>query len=242
MHAIKLLWFSLIIQHRQGISLFSLGPTIVALAVIPEFAQHVVEIGIGMFNSLEAATSLKNDQFRWFFGYLKIFGFVLAILASARFWWCRANGGRWYDVLSVNWKIFFIGIVSFVLIGTVSLPFEHLMSRSLFATVNVILSVASLPLIFVMLGGLFGDSSAGIAHILRRSWPYVILLAPLLFIGFAPWQWLHGMNHQWALGAHTATVWALMAFDSLVVGLMASLLGSGIAVSYIAFRNSGIKG
>jgi hypothetical protein len=242
MHAIKLLWFSLIIQHRQGISLFSLGPAIAALAVIPEFAQHVVEIGIGMFTSHEAATSLKNDEVRWLFGYLKIFGFVLAILASARFWWYRANGGIWYDVLSVNWKMFFIGITSFVLIGIASSPFEHHIPRALFATVNIILSIASLPFIFVMLAGLFGDSSTGIAHILRRSWPYVILLVPLLLIGFAPWQWLHGMNHQWALGADTATVWALMAFDSLVVGLMASLLGSGIAVSYMAFRMSGSKG
>jgi hypothetical protein len=195
-----------------------------------------------MFASHEAAASLKNDQVRWVFGYLKIFGFVLAILASARFWWCRANGGIWHDVLSVNWKMFFIGIVGFVLIGVSSLPFENLMPRALFAITNVIISIASLPFIFVMLAGLFGDSSAGIAHILRKSWPCIILLALLLFIGFAPWQWLHGMNHQWAIGSHSAVVWTLMIFDSLVVGLMASLLGSGIAVSYMAFRMSGPKG
>ena len=82
----------------RSVSLFWIGPAVVALVVVPEFAQHVAEIHIGMFDSAAAAKLAGNDPLRWAFGYAKIAGLVLTFIASARFWWCRAYGGRWYDI------------------------------------------------------------------------------------------------------------------------------------------------
>ena len=81
-----------------------LAPAVLALVVIPEFAQHVVEIRIGMFESAEAARSLQNEPTRWAFGYIKIAGLVLTFLAAARFWWTREHGGRWWDVRDLAWS------------------------------------------------------------------------------------------------------------------------------------------
>ena len=61
MGAIKLFWQSLLRQYRLGFSLFWLAPMAVALVVIPEFAQHVAEIKLGMFESRAAAHALSMD-------------------------------------------------------------------------------------------------------------------------------------------------------------------------------------
>ena len=71
---------------------------------------------------------------------------------------------------------------------------------------------------------------------MTRSWAYLPLLLLLLAAGFAPAQILHGLNHSWALGQPPALVWALMIFDSLVVGLLASLVGSAMYVAYAVFH------
>lgn len=70
---------------RDGFALFWLAPLIAALIVVPEFVQHIAEIRIGMFESKEAFTALADDPRRMFWGFLKIAGFLLAILATIRF-------------------------------------------------------------------------------------------------------------------------------------------------------------
>ena len=237
MGAIKLFWHSLLDQHRKGFSLFWLGPLVVALIIIPEFAQHVVEIQIGMFDSREAAKLLSNDSTRWAFGYVKLAGLVLAFLASARFWWCAAHGGRWYDLRSVAWGKFLLGLLLFTVTGMLAEPFASLIEEPVLTLLRIALSLLSLPFLIVMVAGLFGDDDITVKDAWRRSWPYVALLALLLVSGFGPAQFLHGLNHRWAIGAPIALVWALMIFDSLVVGLLASLVGAAIAVSYMAFRD-----
>ena len=50
---------------RDGFRIWILAPIIPALIGLPEFAQHVVEIQIGMFDSREAGQALANDPTRW---------------------------------------------------------------------------------------------------------------------------------------------------------------------------------
>jgi hypothetical protein len=237
MGAVKLFWFSLVDQYRKGFSLFWLGPAVIALIVIPEFVQHVVEIQLGMFDSREAARALGNHPMRWAFGYAKIAGLVLAFLASARFWWCSLHGGRWYDLRGIAWKKFLVGLVLFNLVGLAAEPLAGIVGEPALTILRIMLSLLSLPFLFIMLAGLFGDRTVTLADAWKSSWRYVPLFALLLVLGFAPAQLLHGLNHSWAFGASPALVWVLMIFDSLVVGLLASLVGAAIAISYLAFRD-----
>ena len=71
-------------QFRLGISIFWIGPLVAALVVVPEFAQHVAEIYLGMFDGREAAITASQDPLRMGFGYVKIAGLVLTFIASAR--------------------------------------------------------------------------------------------------------------------------------------------------------------
>lgn len=49
---------ALVELYRGSMVLFTAAPLIVAIAAIPEFLQHVVEINIGMFDSRAAAHAL----------------------------------------------------------------------------------------------------------------------------------------------------------------------------------------
>jgi len=222
----------------RSVSLFWIGPAVVALVVVPEFAQHVAEIHIGMFDSAAAAKLAGNDPLRWAFGYAKIAGLVLTFIASARFWWCRAYGGRWYDIRRLAWVRLILGFILFMAIGSVTELVKPLTGQKAPIALVIIATLLSLPYLFVMLAGLFGDRMTPMKALIAKSWPWLLLLALLAPLLFAPLSWLHGMNHRWALGAPDALVWALMVFDSIVVGLMASSVGAALFTAYDRFHRS----
>ncbi len=222
-------------QFRLGISIFWIGPLVAALVVVPEFAQHVAEIYLGMFDGREAAIAASQDPLRMGFGYVKIAGLVLTFIASARFWWCRTHGGRWYDVRQIAWGRLVMGFVLFMGIGSLSELHAPLTGNEAPLWMIIAASVASLPFLFVMLAGLFGDRVITWKTLVLKSWRWLLLLALLLVLCYAPLFWLHGMNHKWAMGAPDAAIWVLMIFDALVVGAMATLVGAALFVCYDRF-------
>lgn len=223
-------------QYRLGLGLFVTAPVAVAPVAVPEFAQHVAEIAIGMFDSRAAARALSADPTRMAFGYAKLAGLALAFLACARAVWCRLEGGRWYDLRDVAWVRLGIGFAAFMAIGGLGMPLGHSLPPSALLPLNVILSIASLPFLLVALAGLFGDRETAWRDILRRGWPGVLLLVLLFLTGFAPAQGVHMGNHLLAFGRPAAVVWALMVWDSLVVGALAALTGAAFALAYAATR------
>lgn len=219
----------------NSVSLFWVGPLVVALVVIPEFLQHVAEIHIGMFDSLERGRAVANDALRMGLGYAKLTGLALTFIAAARFWWCQTHGGRWYDIRQIAWGRLILGFFLFMIVGSVGELFPLLANREAPFAFSTFFSLLSLPFLFVLLAGLFGDRTTPVKTLVTKSWPWVLLLALLVPLGFAPLIWLHSKNHYWAMGAHDAIVWALMIFDSLVVALMASSVGAGLFIAYNRF-------
>lgn len=221
--------------YPMGISLLWKAPLVLALIVIPEFVQHVAEIRLGMFDSREAFVRLGDDPTRMAFGYVKIAGLVLAFLASARFWWTYRRSGRWADLRRVAWGRLLLGLLLFI--GVPALPelVKAQIAPWLYQALVWGLTLLMLPTLFVLLAGLFGDRKTSVEAMWRRAWPWLFLTVLLVIVAFVPAQWLHGLNHRWALGADPVVVWALMIFDSLLVGLLAGLTGTALYLGYDAF-------
>jgi hypothetical protein len=226
---------TVVLLYPTGVSMLWLAPVVLAIVVIPEFVQHVVEIRIGMFESLEGARALQNDPTRWAFGFVKIAGLILTFLAAARFWWVRRHGGRWWSLRDLAWSRLALGAL--IVFGVGSLP--ELLSGMLDETSMKILAtfwmLLTLPGLFILLAGLFGDRATPIAAMWRHAWPWLLLTALLLILAFAPASWLHGMNHRWAMGASPTVLWALMIWDSVLVGLLAGLVGTALYLGYEGF-------
>lgn len=213
-----------------GTRLFVLAPVIPLLAIVPEFAQHVAEIRLGMFESRSAFVALAMDPTRWAFGYAKVAGLVLAILAATRYW-----GGareRWWDLRSVAWRPFLIALAINLVAGVALMAVQSQLAGAAGDAFYVAGSIVTLPLLLMLVGPLLGDRTMTLRRAYTGGWVRLALTAILAVLAFAPLQMLHGLNHQWAFGARDVAVWGLMAWDALIVGLLACWTGSALAAGY----------
>lgn len=221
---------------RDAFRLWWLAPAIPLIAVIPEFVQHVVEIQIGMFDSKEAGKALANDPTRWSFGYAKLAGYLIAILGAARFWAARQQGLAWYSPWGIAWKVFGIAIVLnglfMALTVVVADPLKGAVGETGANAISLAANLVTLPLLVLLVAGLVGDSKATLASVYRIGWGAALRIVLLSAVVLVPLMALHRLNHDLAFGAHPALVWALMVFDSLVIGLLATGWGTAIHHGY----------
>ena len=217
--------------YRLGGRTLVLAPALAAVAVLPEFAQHVAEIRLGMFDSMEVFRSLANDPTRWAFGYAKVAGFLVSILAVARFW---AVDGEWRRLLRPGWLPAGRMVLSIVLAQGSALLFGMARGHGTIADAGLgILSLlVQIVLSVYLVGALLGDRTATFRWSMGQGWPRALFVTLLLALTFAPCQALHMANHKIAIGSPDAIVWAMMIWDSLFVGLFAALVGSAMVVGY----------
>lgn len=227
------LW-ALVAVIRQALRTLLLAPVIVAISVLPEFAQHAAEIHLGMYESKDAFRAAGDDPLRWAFAYPKIAGFVLAILLAARF--CASGSVR--KAFLIGWSTllrlaFAIGITL-----AAEYPFDRVEALIDSAAADTALSIASAlvqaGLLVYLIGALLGDRSISLRRAFTERWPTALLVVLLAAAVFVPGQALHTGNHHAAFGQPAIMVWLLMLFDSLWVGLMAAGLGAALCVGYAA--------
>ncbi|QSR16633.1 hypothetical protein [Novosphingobium sp. KA1] len=216
---------------RDSVRLWALAPLVPLIAVLPELAQHAVEIRLGMFASQEAFTSLALDPQRLAFGGVKIAALVLAVLAGARFWANRAAGLRGWSLAGIAWKQVLLGL-GVQIVASLPALLDLRVAPVVQLTMSLVLTLASLPGLVLMVGGLLGDRETGLLAIYRSGWTKALRI--LLHIG-PVWlllQVLHRADHIAALDRPIWLVWLLMLLDALVVGQMASLAATGLHHGY----------
>ena len=216
--------------YRHGGRMVVVAPLILAIAVVPEFLQHIAEIHLGMFDSVDRFRALANDPLRWNFGYAKVAGFIIAILATARFW----SVGSVRRTLSMP-PLVLAKVVGGLLLGLAAAwPFQWLAEQGLSPVIGIPLKVVSAiiqaGIVIYMVGALLEDRSVTARRAMTSLLPAAIMLGVLVTVAFAPSQALHMTNHKLALGQPLPIVWALMIFDALWVGLFAALVGSALFV------------
>lgn len=217
---------------RDGFRIWWLAPAIPLLVVIPEAAQHVAEIRIGMFEGIERAREVANAPERMVWGYLKIAGLVLAILAAIRFWGAEARGDRWWDLRRIGWLQLLVALAGLALASVPGMVLEPAIGARAAGWADTLLMLATLPLFVLLVAGLAGDRAAGLRAVYRTGWLPALRIAVFAAMVWIPLAWLHTQNHRWAMGAPSAQVWALMGLDALMVGLMAVLAGTAIHHGY----------
>ncbi|RXD05469.1 hypothetical protein EQZ23_10405 [Sphingomonas sp. UV9] len=216
--------------YRHGGRTVVAAPLILAIAVVPEFLQHIAEIHLGMFDSVDRFRALADDPLRWNFGYVKVAGFLIAILATARFW----SVGSVRRTLLVPPLVLAKVVGGLVLGYVLAWPFQWLGQQGLSPVIGIPLKLVSAVIqagiLIYLVGALLEDRSVTAKRAMTALLPAAVLLCVLAAIAFVPSQGLHMANHKLALGQPLPIVWALMIFDSLWVGLFAGLVGSALFV------------
>jgi len=153
------------------------------------------------------------------------------MLTAARF---AALGRRWWDLRELNWPVFAIGLLLNV---AVSLGVESLKPLFPAATgqmLGIILGIATLPLLLYTVAGLLGDRSASLRTAFTSGWKRVPLLLVLLVAAYVPAFIVHVVLNRFAIGLPLALVAPMLVVDSLVVGLLATLVGTALGRALIA--------
>lgn len=218
--------------YRLGGRAIVAAPLLVALAILPELAQHVVEIKLGMFTSKEAFRGLANDPLRWHFGYVKLAGFWLAIMGIARFW---AVGGDWRELVRPGWPMtarIALGI-GLAVAQSVTFTWAKAHGAAPFApALDLVSLLIQTALSVYLVGALLGDRDASLRWSFGAGIPRALFMTLLLVLAFGPCQLLHMANHRLAIGAPLPLVWLAMLWDGLFIGLFAALVGSAGFVGY----------
>ena len=216
--------------YRLGGRTVTAAPLILAIAILPELAQHVVEISLGMFHSLADFRAHAADPLRMGFGYVKVAGFAIAILLTARFWAL----GSVRAALLVRPASLARLVFAIALTLAASFAFDWL-ARQL-PTMAIAVQIASFllqaGLTLYVVAVLLDDRGLTLAGAFTDRWPSAVVMTILLIAAFGPAQALHMANHKLVIGQAAPVVWAVMAFDGLFVGLFAALVGSALYVGH----------
>jgi hypothetical protein len=218
--------------YRRGVMLPLAAPAIAAIVVLPEAVQHVAEIQLGMFASREAFMAHADGWPRMSFGYVKIAALFLCILVSARFVYCGSvRGALLMPRRDLGRTLFALAIGL-----AASLPAEWAAQTGrppfIYWPVVTLSWAVSLLLLVYLIGVLLGDREMTLRNAFTRGWKVLPPLAILTLAGFWPASMLHTWAHLLALGAEPVAVWTIMVADSLLVGVLAALIGSALAVGY----------
>lgn len=215
--------------YRRGGRGVRAAPWLAAIAIVPEAVQHVIEIRLGMFESLAAFRALGGAAIRWDVGYVKIAGLVIAMLAMARF---QAFGSMRRALLPpAATAVRVLGLV--VLTAAVSVACSWLGARTGIAGAvgfGILSFVVQSGLVLLLVAALVEDRTLAWGAAFTTHLPSALVLTLYLAVAFVPAQLLHMANHRLALGQGAPAVWGLMAFDAVWVGLLASLAGAALFV------------
>lgn len=215
--------------HRESWAFVLACPLIIFIPVLVEFAQHVVEMQIGMYNGPDGAEAAENSQLRLQVGFLKtlaisVIGYsVIRFLAGGR----DAAAARRLDPAAV--KLFSLVfalqallayLALFVFTGATPLGIGFTVFGLIFGPLVVRFFVAA------PLGVLISPMESA-----RQMWRQLPWAFAFNLIAVLPLMVVH-----YALGIGAVFVpgdplkWSLLVVDSLLVGWLAALLA---AISWV---------
>ena len=220
-------------SYRLGGQAMVQAPAILLLAALPELAQHVVEIRIGMFDSLEAAHRLQHSPVREYIGYPKVVATWTAAFLIARFW---SNCASARSAVAVTPKILaktILGFIAIVGVGFVIGKGLEFISFRL-GVVSLLLSGLIQAIIFLWTIGVWLDENPiSIKAAFTTRVPNALSLLIIFLCSVPLAQGLHIIIHKVVLGQSQTVVWALMIADALfIVPLSAALNGAALFVGY----------
>jgi hypothetical protein len=216
-------------------------PLAFALPVVAEFAQHAVEIRGGMYFG---GMSPDGERLRLLFGGLKVLAIFALIIFAVRYW---AFGGDIRRAARPTVSLL-KGIAIFILVQgggellVMGLGRGIAMALGSDAELAARLTAMIVPLfgwlLFATLlypwfvGLIVEDRSMTLSRSVRGIWGRLWTTFGLLLAAFLPAMILHYAFGYGAMDRPTAVVWAMMAVDALLVGVLAVLLASAYFTIY----------
>lgn len=226
-------------------------PLLFLIPVVVEFAQHIVEIRIGLYDSIEGAKAAEHHGSRTIFGFWK----TLAISLPTYWLYRYVVSGRdaaYARTLEPRAVMLWLAIFLPVVVGMNGLSLFGPSLPGLFglegraATTLKVASGLLQTAIGICLTAWFvawsqGNAAIGPRESFRIMRGFFWRTVALVLAGTIPLMVLH-YGSLVAIGQPEALVWAIMAFDSVVVGFLAlTMFGANAVAAKRAAEANGVS-
>lgn len=228
---------------------FSLAfPALIAIPVVVELIQHIIEIRHGMYADRAGALAAESDPLRLGWGMVK----VLA-LTGVTYWMARFMAGldrsRVAALEPLPMRLFAAVLLFQAVVTALSLWGSYLL-RNLGVPDAAMMPVGiGFMIVLLFLGVLLepwkiaaalGNRAIGWSRSITMVGPMLPWCLAFTLVMMLPLMVLHYAAALTAIGAAPATVWALMVADSLLVGYLAAVLSAtSVLVARRAAERSG---
>ena len=226
-------------------------PLLFFIPVLVEFAQHVIEIQIGMYASADAFKALQHDETRKLFGFIKVLSTVLP-----GYWLVRYLGfnnskqaattiempafGLWLVVVAFGLPVQFLSIFS----GDIAIFFgldESSFSQGV-GIFTVGFSLLGIYLIGWSVAWTLGNVSIGWVTSIKLMHGHFIRAIVYMLAAVALYMVIHYGLGYLAMGMPMWLVWSLLTVDSLLVGLLVlNMTGAGYFAVSRAAAEKGVE-
>lgn len=199
-----------------------------ALALVPvvfELLQHVVEVRIGMYDSLAAAQAVEDSPMRTAFGLLKVASLTLPAYWVMRFL-PRRDARFAARVESPAWRLF--GVFLAVQIVLEAIDLYLLPKQGWWALVVFVVGMVEGALFAAWaVGASWGNERMGVQASIRLMAPRLIWTLAFQIAVLLPLLVPHYALGMFAIVGTKSLLWPTLVIDSLLVGVMTPVLIAG---------------
>jgi hypothetical protein len=210
-------------------------PLLFAVPLVAEFAQHVAEVRIGLYDSVASAQAMEAHPLRMGIGYLKILALYLTIYWGVRFWGLGNSAREARRVDPVALRLFSRVLAWGVLWTVINMaPGWLALDRAILIPITIALLLLGIALEISLSAW---ESSAALGNprigflrsiaMIRGSFWWAV---GLFLLTILPLMIAHYVAFGLALGAGDARLWALMVFDSLLTAYLGAVIAANAYV------------
>lgn len=226
-------------------------PLLFLIPVAFEFAQHVVEIRLGLYQSVELARAVEGDPSRMLWGFLKTIAISLPT-----YWFYRyvvsgrdaAYARRLEPLALLLWgSLFLVLVLLMQWLALFGPPLGSVLglqgsaeswAKGLLAFVQTVLGIYFAAW---MVAWSQGNSAIGPLRSASIMHGFFWRTVALILAGVLPLMALHYAG-LFAIGRPAPVVWAMMTFDSLVVGFLSlTMFGANAVAAKHAAEAKGVS-
>jgi len=224
---LKRYFADLVGAHIDGLRVARGLQLLFAIMVAWEFGQHIIEVRIGLFDSVAAAKAVSQDGSRMALGWIKMILVYAGGFFAIRYlmWGSSARPlhvSRRAVLRYLPYVAYSLILFALIFYAGSFIAAEHVMA---FRTTIGLTQVLVEPLLMLWIVSAATDGPVGgplqSAKLLGR---YYIWALALFFVARLPTNAAHQLLNRYAIGQPPALVWAMLALDAVVVGLLVAIV------------------
>lgn len=224
---LKRYFADLVGAHVDGLRVARGLPLLFAIMVAWEFGQHIVEVRIGLFDSETAAKAVSQDGSRMALGWIK----MILVYAGGFFAIRYLVWGSSARTLAVSRRtvLRYLPYVAYSLIlfalifyaGSFIAADRVMAFRATIGLAQVL--IEPLLMLWIVSAATDGPVGGPLQSATLTGRHYLWALA-LFFVARLPTNAAHQLLNRYAIGQPPALVWAMLAIDAVVVGLLVAIV------------------